>query len=140
MIRAVLLFQLFVPVDCTKVKRRKQQMVSLMAYINLFTNKEIAQKLLRIIENLWILCVMCYNIQKAVNLRIDCFFLTQKGVIDLCKRFGTRDNVLEPMTSILSIIFLQEHFCLYSWRFFCYRILNSSSVLTGRISTYQRTT
>ena len=25
--------------------------------------------------------------EKAVSLRIDCFFRTQKGVIDLCVRF-----------------------------------------------------
>lgn len=37
--------------------------------------------------------------EKAVSLRIDCFFRTQKGVIDLCKRFGIKDTVLEPATS-----------------------------------------
>ena len=36
---------------------------------------------------------------------IDCFFCTQKGVIDLCVRFGTKDTVSEPATSTLSIIF-----------------------------------
>ena len=36
---------------------------------------------------------------KAVSRRIDCFFRTQKGVIDLCVRFGTKDTVSEPATS-----------------------------------------
>ena len=36
--------------------------------------------------------------EKAVSLRIDCFFHTQKGVNDLCKRFGIKDNVSEPAT------------------------------------------
>ena len=36
---------------------------------------------------------------------IDCFFRTQKGVIDLCKRFGTKDTVSELVTSTLSITF-----------------------------------
>ena len=35
---------------------------------------------------------------KAVSLRIDCFFRTQKGVIDLCVRFGTKDTVSELVT------------------------------------------
>ena len=29
---------------------------------------------------------------------IDCFFRTQKGVIDLCVRFGIKDTVSEPAT------------------------------------------
>ena len=43
--------------------------------------------------------------EKAVSLRIDCFFRTQKGVIDLCVRFGIKDTVSEPATSTLFIIF-----------------------------------
>ena len=42
---------------------------------------------------------------KAVSLRIDCFFRTQKGVIDLCVRFGIKDTVSEPATSTLSTTF-----------------------------------
>jgi len=38
-------------------------------------------------------------------LKIDCFFHTQKGVIDLCVRFGTKDTVSEPATSTLSTTF-----------------------------------
>lgn len=36
---------------------------------------------------------------------IDCFFRTQKGVIDLCVRFGIKDTVSEPATSTLFTIF-----------------------------------
>ena len=43
--------------------------------------------------------------EKAVSLKIDCFFHTQKGVIDLCKRFGIKDTVSEPATSTLSTTF-----------------------------------
>ena len=39
---------------------------------------------------------------------IDCFFHTQKGVIDLCVRFGTKDTVSEPATNTLSIIFHRD--------------------------------
>lgn len=46
--------------------------------------------------------------EKAVSLRIDCFFHTQKGVIDLCVRFGTKDTVSEPATNTLSIIFHRD--------------------------------
>ena len=47
--------------------------------------------------------IISCNIYKAVSLRIDCFFHTQKGVIDLCVRFGTKDTVSEPATSTLFI-------------------------------------
>ena len=47
------------------------------------------------------------NIYKAVSLRIDCFFHTQKGVIDLCVRFGTKDTVSEPATSTLFITIVE---------------------------------
>ena len=42
---------------------------------------------------------------KAVSLRIDCFFRTQKGEIVLCVRFGIKDTVSEPATSTLFTTF-----------------------------------
>ena len=36
---------------------------------------------------------------------IDCFFRTQKGVIDLCVRFGIKDTVSEPATNTLFTTF-----------------------------------
>ena len=46
------------------------------------------------------------NVQlKAVSLRIDCFFRTQKGEIVLCVRFGIKDTVSEPATSTLFTTF-----------------------------------
>ena len=38
--------------------------------------------------------------EKAVSLRIDCFFHTQKGVIDLCVRFGTKDTGEYPKVCV----------------------------------------
>ena len=43
--------------------------------------------------------------EAAKKLGIDCFFHIQKGVIDLCVRFVTKDTVSEPATSNLSITF-----------------------------------
>ena len=51
--------------------------------------------------------------KRAITPTFDCFFRTQKGVIDLCVRFGIKDTVSEPATSTLSttcLLYTSERF------------------------------